>query len=160
MILSPVAAFTRSRFGKRRAIASLAGLLLAGLVTLGAAGPASASDWGGYADPANCTGNNLVRETSVYSSAGVYVGLLQIKYSNGCPGNYARFQSAVGPAQKIGLSIQSTVGWQNKAGADEVNVSTVWTRVIQLNSSGDRVCAYFGATYYGYGAASGSLCSS
>ena len=98
-------------------------------------------------------------EQSVYTGSGTYVGLLQIKYSNGCPGNYARFQSAVGPAQTVALSIHSQVGWKNQAGADETNAATVFTRIIQLNNPSDTVCVYLDATYYGYGSASKSFCA-
>ena len=150
---------TRSHNTRHRIFAILAGVLLAIPATLGPAAAASASDWGGYADPASCSGNDLVKEVNVYSNSGVYVGLLQIKYSNGCPGNYARFQSAVGSAQTVALSIHSQVGWQNSAGADETNASVVWTRVIQLNDPSDTVCAYLDLTYYGYGTASGWTCA-
>ncbi|MCJ1708864.1 hypothetical protein [Microbacterium sp. VKM Ac-2923] len=102
---------------------------------------------------------SLVKEAPVYSNSGTYVGLLQIKWSSGCPGNYARFQSSAGAAQTVALSIQSQVGWKNKAGADEANASTVWTRIIQLNNSSDTVCAYLDATYYGYGKASKAICA-
>jgi hypothetical protein len=152
-------AHNRSRFSGRRTVGAFAAIVFVAIAALGPATSASASDWGGYADPTSCSGNFLVAEQAVYSTSGTYVGLLQIKYSNGCPGNYARFQSAVGSAQTVGLSIHSTVGWKNKAGADETNASTVWTRIIQLNSSSDVVCVYLDATYYGYGNASKSFCA-
>jgi len=148
-----------SRKGGRRGFGVLAAVALTTLAVLAPTTAASASDWGGYADPTSCSGLSLVKEEAVYTGSGTYVGLLQIKWSSGCPGNYARFQSAAGAAQTVALSIQSQVGWKNKAGADEVNVSTVWTKIIQLNSSSDTVCAYLDATYYGYGKASKAICA-
>ncbi|QHC60517.1 hypothetical protein [Rathayibacter sp. VKM Ac-2760] len=150
---------TRPHRGGRRTIGALAACVLAALAAFGPATSASASDWGGYAYPTNCSGNVPVKEASVHTDSGVYVGILQIKYSNGCPGNYAWFQSAAGPAQTVALSIHSTVGWQNKAGTDETDAATVFTKIIQLNSSSDIVCAYLDATYYGYGKASASFCA-
>lgn len=150
---------TRLHRGGRRQIGLLAAAVLTAIATLGLSTSASASDWGGYADPTSCSGLSLVKEAPVYSNSGTYVGLLQIKWSSGCPGNYARFQSSAGPAQTVALSIQSQVGWKNKAGADETNASTVWTRIIQLNNPSDTVCAYLDATYYGYGTASKALCA-
>lgn len=152
---------TRSHRGGRRAIGALAAVVFAAIAALGPATAASASDWGGYASPlsSTCAPLSPVTETAVYNSSGVYVGLLQIKYSNGCPGNYARFQSSVGPAQRVALSIQSTVGWKNQAGADETDASTVFTRIIQLNNPSDTVCAYFNADYYGYGYVAKSVCA-
>jgi len=134
---------------------------LTALAALAPATSASASDWGGYIDPSssNCADTDLVDERTVYTDTGVRAGLLQIKYSNSCPGNYARFQSAAGPAQTVALSIHSQDGWRNQAGADETDASTVFTRIIQLNSPDDTVCVYLDATYYSYGKASASFCA-
>lgn len=126
-----------------------AGAAAAGvLLTLTMTTPAQASDWGGYANPANgCGGNYKVADTEVYTdtvqgSAG-YVGKLQIKWSYGCPGNYARFEAAGGWRPSwIGISIHSQNPPYNKAGADEVNTTVAYTRVIQLANNSDVVCAY------------------
>ena len=60
---------TRSHNTRHRIFAILAGVLLAITATLGPAAAASASDWGGYADPASCSGNDLVKEVNVYSNS-------------------------------------------------------------------------------------------
>lgn len=130
----------------RKALTSV----VAALTVLGAvlvtAIPASGSDWGGYANPANCGSNFLVRESPVYavgSSTWYKVGTLQIKYSNGCPGNYARYvaDSSYMP-RSVALSIQAQVSPYNNAGANEEYATVVYTRVIKLARSSDRVCAY------------------
>ena len=133
----------------RRLIAAciMAALTVIGLVA--PAGPAAASDWGGYANPASaqCGSNYVVTSAPVYATVangyGLYVGDLQLKWSNGCPGNYARFAAAGGIYPSwIGISVQAQVSPYNKAGADEDNVRVAWTRVIALARSSDRVCAY------------------
>lgn len=110
---------------------------------------AYASDWGGYANPADwwCGSNYVVRSTPVYGKAadGSWwkMGDLQIKWSNGCPGNYARYATSNGfPAGYVGISIHAQASPYNKAGADEWSQYTVFTRVIRLANSSDRVCAY------------------
>lgn len=126
-------------------------------MALTAFSPAQASDWGGYANPADrCGTNYVVKQTDVYTSVvnGVakYVGKLQIKWSNGCPGNYARFEAAPGERPSwIGISIHSQKPPYNQAGADEYNTTVAYTKVIQLASSSDVVCAYVDmyVTFYG-----------
>lgn len=152
-------AVARPQRRARRTIGIFAAFVCAVIAALAPVASASASDWGGYANPADCSGLQPVAETKVHTTSGVYVGLLQIKYSTGCPGNYARFQSAAGLAQTIALSIHSQVGWKNQAGTDETNEYTVWTKIIHLNSSSDKVCAHLDVTYYGYGTASKVLCA-
>lgn len=127
----------------RKRISQLLFSLLA-IVALGFAGAptASASDWGGYADPAQCGGNIVAASTSVDGR-----GVLQIKWSYGCPGNYARFYTNSGErARKVAISIHSQVPPYNKAGADETNTSVAYTRIIQIGYW-DRACAYLDVTW-------------
>jgi hypothetical protein len=141
-----------TRVGLRRprhlAVAFIAGVLALG-AALTPAGAANASDWGGFANPADgsCGSNYVVKQVPVYSDVvngqALYVGDLQIKWSNGCPGNYARFAAAGGVYPSwIGISIQAQASPYNKAGADENNVRIAYTRVIQLANSSNQVCAY------------------
>ncbi|PPF32640.1 hypothetical protein [Pseudoclavibacter sp. AY1H1] len=117
-------------------------------LTFSMATPASASDWGGYANPASgsCATNFLVKQTDVGTWAGnswQKLGTLQIKWSNGCPGNYARFQAAGSLMPRyIGISIHGQAAPYNKAGANEEYTTVAYTKVIKLNQSSDRVCAY------------------
>ncbi len=122
------------------------GLAGAVALTLMVASPASATDWGGYADPASggCGSNYVVSSTPITGRAGLVGAYLEIKWSNGCPGNYARVVMANGHvASTLGVSIHAQASPYNQAGADETNISgSAWTRVIALNSSSDTVCAY------------------
>jgi hypothetical protein len=134
-----------------------AALVLAVAGVVASAGNAVASDWGGYADPsaAACGSNYVVSSTDVYASlmngTWLYVGKLQVKWSYGCPGNYARFAAAGGIyPTAIGISIQAQASPYNKAGADEVN-TVAWTRVIALAHSSDQVCAYVDVNLYAQG---------
>lgn len=68
------------------------------------------------------------------------MGRLSIKWSNGCPGNYAHYTPNYG--QIVGMSIHSQRPPYNKAGTDERTSDNVWTYVIKLANSSDRVCAY------------------
>lgn len=107
--------------------------------------PASASDWGGYTNPAYrvCGSNYPVASKLVYNKDKTLAGRLHIKWSNGCPGNYALFEPA-GAVWYVKLSIHSQMPPHNKAGTDEDHPGSgnVWTYVIKLNRSTDRVCAY------------------
>lgn len=121
-------------------------VVVASLVSF--ASPAAASDWGGYADPASsrCGSNFDVKQAEVVAE-GVKVGTLKIKYSNGCPGNYAKFEAEPGfLAVFTALSIHSQVAPFDKAGADEEHETAVYTKVIELENSSDRVCAYLDVT--------------
>lgn len=143
--------------GTRKTMGRRAGRLFSVVVAtilLGFATPqlASAADWGGYANPAwsRCGSNSTVASTAIPGRAGLTGGYLQIKWSNGCPGNYARFVAASGhPAAKVALSIHAQVSPYNKAGTDEGRVDgAAWTYVIKLNKSSDRVCAYVDVTWF------------
>lgn len=137
---------------RRRSLAACA----AGVLAIGglsaSAGTASASDWGGYADPGyGCGSNYVVSSAPVYAplsnGTSLYVGNLEVKWSNGCPGNYARFAAAGGIYPTwIGISIHAQASPYNKAGADESNTRVAYTRVIALARSSDRVCAYLDVT--------------
>jgi hypothetical protein len=138
----------RARRGITAILAALA-LVAGGALT---AAPASASDWGGYANPAaaGCGSNYVVKSIPVtYWGTGrsYTLGTLQIKWSNGCPGNYARFEAASGFMPRgIALSIHGQSAPFNKAGTDEKNVPVAFTHVIKLARSSDRVCAYLDVT--------------
>lgn len=142
----------RKTIHARRAFttALAAAAVVAGVLV--SAGPASASDWGGYADPGSsqCGSNYVVKRTPIPGRAGLVGAYLEIKWSNGCPGNYARVVMANGhTAPNVSLSIHAQASPYNKAGADETNVTgPVWTRVIALNSSSDRVCAYADVRFF------------
>lgn len=142
-----IAAPTRT-IPARRWRALLAALAFGLAIPLLSAAPANASDWGGYANPASgCGSNYVVKQVPVYTSvvngSALYVGQLQIKWSNGCPGNYARFAAAGGVHPSwIGISIHAQASPYNKAGADETNTDVAYTRVISLAHSSDAVCAY------------------
>jgi hypothetical protein len=120
-------------------------LVAATILTLAVASPASASDWGGYANPgaSGCGSNYVVASKPITGRAGLVGAYLEIKWSNGCPGNYARIVMANGHSGDIALSIHSQVSPYNAAGTDETNVSSsAWTYVIALAHSSDAVCAY------------------
>lgn len=110
--------------------------------------PASASDWGGYANPAAgaCGSNYVVKSVPVSymgTTRGYTVGTLEIKWSNGCPGNYARFTASSGYMPRaIAMSIHAQASPFNQAGTNEEYVTVAYTRVIKLARSTDRVCAY------------------
>lgn len=118
------------------------------------AGTAAASDWGGYRDPGRgCGGNYVVSSAPVYArqwdGRSLYIGKLEIKWSHGCPGNYARFAAAGGiNPTSIGISIHAKASPYNKAGADETRTRVAYTRVIELRRSSDRVCAYLDVNLY------------
>jgi hypothetical protein len=153
----------RARRGLAAALAGAA--LIAGVLV--SASPAAASDWGGYADPAasQCGSNYVVKRTPITGRAGLVGAYLEIKWSNGCPGNYARVVMAnAHQAAWLGVSIHAQVWPYNKAGADETRVAgSAWTRVISLSSSSDRVCAYtdikFSYQFAWEAARSASLCA-
>lgn len=128
----------------RRWLATTAAAAAVCLGILGSAAPASASDWGGYADPnsAQCGTNTVVKRVPITGRAGLVGAYLEIKWSNGCPGNYARVVMANQHSGDVAVSIQAQASPYNKAGADETRVTTAWTRVIALANSSDRVCAY------------------
>ncbi|WP_243076685.1 hypothetical protein [Microbacterium sp. SS28] len=132
----------------RRGVATIAAAVAIVLGVLASAAPASASDWGGYANPAagGCGSNYVVKSVPVsYMGAtrGYTVGTLQIKWSNGCPGNYARYEAASGYMPRaIAMSIQAQASPFNKSGTNEEYVTVAFTRVIALAKSSDRVCAY------------------
>lgn len=141
----------------RSAVRRLLGASAAAVLAVGglaaAAADASASDWGGYANPAvGCGSNYVVAAAPVYTSQlsngmSLYIGELQVKWSYGCPGNYARFAAAGGINPNwIGISIHAQASPYNKAGADETNTRIAYTRVIALARSSDRVCAYLDVT--------------
>lgn len=133
---------------RRRVVGAACATALALAATLLPTGAASASDWGGYANPASgCGSNYVVKQQDVYANPGYngtrrYLGKLQIKWSNGCPGNYARFEASGTTPTYIGISIHAQASPYNKAGADETNTRVAYTRVISLARSSDRVCAY------------------
>ncbi len=157
-----------SRF-RKRAVALCVSALAVIAVVLAPASAANASDWGGYANPASagCGSNYVVKQVPVYTSVvngnQLYVGQLQIKWSYGCPGNYARFAAAGGVHPSwIGISIHAQASPYNQAGADETNVDIAYTRVISLAHSYDTVCAYVDLYVQFYGQtthAGGSTCA-
>lgn len=126
----------------RRAARGLAVITVATLVGLATASSAQASDWGGYANPAwaSCGSNFVVASTLVYDQRGGAMGRLSIKWSRGCPGNYAHYTPNY--TQFVGMSIHSQRPPHNKAGTDEWTAGNVYTYVIRLANSSDRVCAY------------------
>lgn len=133
---------TRARRGVMAVVAAAA-IVVSALVS---GAPASASDWGGYADPAACGSNFVVKSVPVSymgTTRGYTVGTLEIKWSNGCPGNYARYVAASGYMPRaIAMSIHAQASPFNKAGTNEEFKTVAYTKVIKLARSSDRVCTY------------------
>lgn len=131
----------------RKAIyGTILSIITAIALALSVASPAVASDWGGYAFPNKCGNNRVIAKTTVSANGGsawYRVGTLEIKWSDGCPGNYARFEATPGyMPRKVSISIHSQVAPFNKAGADEEYTAIAYTKVIRLAHYSDRVCAY------------------
>lgn len=132
------------------------------LLALAAPTTASASDWGGYADPnaASCGSNYVVSSlVPMKNSKGVVGGFVAVKWSNGCPGNYGLVQSNGGWTRKVNATVKDMDHPKIQAGTDEKS-NWAWTRVIKLPDKDDRVCVYAdvykGAQYIKY---SGVACA-
>ena len=117
----------------------------AGTLGLLSAGGASASDWGGYADPnwRSCGSNYVVGKiVTLKDSSGNVGGYAAVKWSNGCPGNYGLVWSSGGWTRKINATVKDMAHPTIQAGTDEYGVNLAWTRVIKLPNINDRVCVY------------------
>lgn len=115
----------------------------AALLSLGAPTVASASDWGGYANPNSkyCGGNDVVKTVKLKDRKGNVGGYAALKWSYGCPGNYGLVQS-YGGARKVNATVKDVSGKSNlRAGTDETTFDRAWTRVIEVGWD-DRVCVY------------------
>lgn len=116
----------------------------AACVSLIAPAVASASDWGGYADPnwKSCGSNYVVGKiVTLKDSSGNVGGYAAVKWSKGCPGNYGLVWSSGGWTRKVNATVKDmTKGSNLQAGTDERS-DWAWTRVIKVGRN-DRVCVY------------------
>ncbi|GAA1957417.1 hypothetical protein [Kitasatospora viridis] len=75
----------------------LAAAALIGAAALSAAPAASATDSGGDGNPAtDCPGGYTVASTSIHDYNGAVVGLVEMRWSAACSGNWTRVTSYIG----------------------------------------------------------------
>lgn len=130
----------------RTRIASMAAIIGASLVL--AATPSSATDWGGVLEPASsgCSATTI-KTVLIKSSSGASIGSLEIRWSAGCNGNWAKVTTS-SISSHIGVRIHSQTaghtGYLYQAGSDEYNVGQAWTWLVR--TAADPVCAYADVT--------------
>lgn len=79
-----------------RAATLLATTAILGTALLGGAPGASATDLGGDGNPSHCLNAYTVASATIYDYNGAKVGLLELRWSASCSGNWARLTSGIG----------------------------------------------------------------
>lgn len=117
---------------------------------------AHATDYGGDGNPASgCTGGYTVASAPVVYD-GNTVGLVELRWSAACGGNWTRTTSYIGARD-----LYSKVYLQNDPGLAATSFDTAtshFTRYIRVNPS-DRVCAFGQVNVGGATARSAEVCS-
>jgi len=118
----------------RTVLSLVSALAISGLV---AAVPASATDSGGDGNPVNCANAQPVASVPIIGGNGATIGLVEMRWSAACSGNWTRTTSYIGNQRLV--SVIETSPYTRQAVGDDYATSN-WSPYLRVAPS-QRMCS-------------------